>query len=230
MTEIFLLCKNIPNGSAVPIIRTFIDPRIAAFPYSMRRHIVGRLLNLLLGQAASNLYNADPLRSPRENHSDDICSFFVHDPFVFVFRIFAIAVAGNRCIPFPGFAACFIRLLLFATHISQIPFVHDIQKRCKLAALLIGAVYIVRNGYETYMILREIDLGIIPGLQVVSPDTGHILDNDGRNLSGFDIGNHPFPSRAIEIATGETVIRIVHTVIKTMLLCIVPKNLLLRLD
>ena len=117
-----------------------------------------------------------------------------------------ISVAGNRRIRDTGVAAGFVCLLLFVGTVAQIEVIDDIQKRRDLAAVLIVAVDVVGNGDKANMILREEDFRIIPGLQILSPDAGHILDDDRADLAGFDIGYKPIPRRTIEISAAPPIV------------------------
>lgn len=64
----------------------------------------------------------------------------------------------------------------FAAAIAEIPFVHHIEKRSKLAAPLIIAVYTVGNGDKVDIPLPKYDLGVVADFKIITTDTAHILD------------------------------------------------------
>ena len=57
---------------------------------------------------------------------------------------------------------------LLAAQISQIPFVHDIEKRSKFVAVLVAAVHIIRNCNKPDTMLTEEHLRIKAGLQIIT--------------------------------------------------------------
>ena len=80
------------------------------------------------------------------------------------------------------------------------------------------------------MVLREEDLGIVAGLQVFSAHPGHILDDDGSDLSGLNVSNQVLPSRTVKVTARPAVVGIVFKGHKAVLLGVILQKDLLRLD
>lgn len=47
---------------------------------------------------------------------------------------------------------------------------------------------------------------VVADLQVVTPETGHILDDERRYLAGFHCGNHAVEAQPVERGPGDTVV------------------------
>ena len=73
----------------------------------------------------------------------------------------------------------------------------------KLSALPVGAVDAIDNSAEKDAAFSEKDFGAKAYLQIVTPDTAHILDNDRADITGFNLGNHIFPAGAVKAASGK---------------------------
>ena len=139
---------------------------------------------------------------------------------VFIVRIFHISVDSNICQRLAGFAFGATGGLLLAAEITQIPLVHHIKERRKFVAVLIIAVNAVGDSDKMNVVLAEHYLGVKACLQIISADSGHILDKNVRHLVGFNICNQPFPSRAVKVATRIAVVGIMDEVFIPLLLCV----------
>ena len=104
---------------------------------------------------------------------------------------------------------------------------HNVQKGCKLAAFALVAVNAVCNGNEANAMLSKHNFGIKTHLQIISSNAAQILYQHMGNLSGFYGCNHAFPIRAVKVCARPAVISKVDTIRKSMLLCIIFKQLLL---
>ena len=78
--------------------------------------------------------------------------------------------------------------------------------------------------------LAEEDLRVITGLQIISSDAAHVFDDHCVDLAGFDIRNHALPFGTLKIAAGPAVVCVMHTIVETVLSCVISKNTLLRYD
>ena len=78
--------------------------------------------------------------------------------------------------------------------------------------------------------LSKHNFGIKTHLQIISTNAAQILYQHMGNLSGFYGCNHAFPIRAVKVCARPAVISKVDTIRKSMLLCIIFKQLLLRRD
>ena len=102
----------------------------------------------------------------------------------------------------------------------------DVPKRGKLVVALL-TVHSIVDSNKVNIVLREHDLSIHSHLQVVTAQTGHILDNDPLDKAGFDIRNHLLEARAVERCTRNAVINIKAIVFVAVVKCIALKDLFL---
>ena len=113
---------------------------------------------------------AVPLHCKPEDPPHHGGGFLVHQPVVFVLRVFFVAIDG---VVGGGLARLSLDTVccrnLFGL-VTQIPFVHNIEKGSKLAAVLFLAVNVIGDSYKMNPILPEHYLGVKAGLQVVSAD------------------------------------------------------------
>jgi hypothetical protein len=76
----------------------------------------------------------------------------------------------------------------------------------KIAVLLIFAVNSVVDRNEAHTLLRKEDFCIKPHLQVIAPKPGYIFDNNGFDLSGFNLFQHIIPAGSLEVCSRKTII------------------------
>ena len=90
--------------------------------------------------------------------------FFIQEPVVLVLRVLPIAVDGMIGGGLASVAPRLICRALLTAAIVQIPLVHDIQKRGKLAGTSVRAVHAVADGNEPDALLAKQNFGIKAGL------------------------------------------------------------------
>lgn len=73
----------------------------------------------------------------------------------------------------------------------------DVPKRGKLVVALL-TVHSIVDSNKVNIVLREHDLSIHSHLQVVTAQTGHILDNDPLDNTCFNVRNHFLEPRAVK--------------------------------
>ena len=132
--------------------------------------IIGGALHLFLCEYLGDLMGAVPLHRKPEDPPHHSGGFLVHQPVVLILRVFFVAIdgvvgGGLACLPLN--TVCCRNLFGLVT---QIPFVHDIEKGSKLAAVLFLAVNVIGDSYKMNPILPEHYLGVKAGLQVISAD------------------------------------------------------------
>ena len=132
-------------------------------------------------------------------------------------RVFLEPIGEGICGRLAGFSTDLVLRFLLAAAIADIPFAHDVDERRKLAAALIVAVNAVGNGDKAHSTLPKEDFRIESCLQVVPPDTAHILGNHAANFSCLNVGYKLFPARALEVCAAPTVVCVVCGVLKSML-------------
>ena len=146
----------------------------------------------------------------------------------FVLRVLFVAVNGVIRGGNPGPAPHLIGSALFPAAIPQIPLVHHVKEWRKFPGALHIAVHAVGNSDKAHIMLAKHNLGIEASLQIVAPDSAHILGDHTADLSGLNVRNHLFPARAFKAAAGPAVIRIMDAVSEAMLCGIVLQEPFLR--
>ena len=83
----------------------------------------------------------------------------------------------------------------------------DIAEGGKLIVAL-GAVHAIIHSDKVNIVLREHDFGIHTHLQIVTAETGHILDDNTLDDTCLNIGDHFLKPRTVERRTRNTVVDI----------------------
>ena len=104
----------------------------------------------------------------------------------------------------------------FVACVFGIPFVHNIQKRSKVIIRSVVTVNTVVNCKETDIFLWKQNFRIKTYLQIISPQSAHILNNQGFYISCFNFFYQRLKARAIEIYTRKSVIGKMANVLKTI--------------
>ena len=92
--------------------------------------------------------------------------------------------------------------------IAGVHFVENIADSGKLI-LAPGAVNAVIDGNKVYAKLREKNIRIHTHLQIITPETAHILYNDALDLACLNIGKHTLEARTVEVCAGITVVLVI---------------------
>lgn len=114
--------------------------------------------------------------------------------------------------------------------ITSVKIVHDIEKGCKVVFRLIGAVHAVIDGNEANAVLREGDLRIEAHTEVITTHSAEVFYKDNANLTGFNVGNQPFPIWTLKIRAAPSVVRIDRYIRKISFTGIAREHILLRRD
>ena len=97
-------------------------------------------------------------------------------------------------------------LYLF-TGIFGVKIVKQVSERGKIIVAFC-TVYTVIDCDIANISFNEKDFCIVTDFQIVTPQAGHILDNDCRHISGFNLCNHAVKIRAVKSHTGNAVINV----------------------
>ena len=111
-----------------------------------------------------------------------------------------------------------------------VPFVEDINDAKLLFILAVKAIVVIVDSDKANIIFRKRQLYIASGLNIISAETGQVLDDNGGDLSIFHICHHTFKAGTIEICTAESVINIEFRVAEAFALGIIREDLSLRRD
>lgn len=104
------------------------------------------------------------------------------------------------------------------------------RKRREIILGLIGTVHAVIDGNEANAVLREGDLRIEAHTEIVSTHATEVFYKDNAHLTGFNVGNQPFPIWTLKIRTAPTVIRIYRYIRKIPFTGIAREHILLMND
>ena len=170
MPHIFRFLQHGADRETVPVIGAAGVHGVLPAASAVSCQIIGGALHLFLCEYLGDLMGAVPLHRKPEDPPHHSGGFLVHKPVVLVLRVFFVAIdgvvgGGLACLAFD--TVCCRNLFGLVT---QIPFVHDIEKGSKLAAVLFLAVNIIGDSNKMNPILPEHYLGVKAGLQVVSAD------------------------------------------------------------
>ena len=170
MPHIFRFLQHGADRKAVPVIGAAGVHGILPAAPAVAGQIIGGALHLLGCEHFGNLIGAVSLHRKPENSPHHSGSFLVHQPVVLVLRVFFVAIDG---VVGGGLARLALDTVccrnLFGL-VTQIPFIHDIEKGRKLATVLFLAVDVIGDSNKMNPILPEHYLGVKAGLQVVSAD------------------------------------------------------------
>ena len=107
---------------------------------------------------------------------------------------------------------------------------HDIEKGCKVVFRLIDAVHAIVDGNEANAVLREGDLRIEAHTEIVTTHATEVFYKDNAHLTGFNVGNQPFPIWTLKIRAAPSVVRIDRYIRKIPFTGIAREHILLRRD
>ena len=206
-------CRSIPAIGI--ILRFYIAVDTLTFVVS------GRGKDLPLLQQPCDLRRPVSVHHIQTNIINHIGCIVVPYPLLRIGRVFHIPV---RCIGGQVFSRISFDLhngpdLL--TCVLGVPLVDDVPKRGKLVVALL-TVHSIVDSNKVNIVLREHDLSIHSHLQVVTAQTGHILDNDPLDNTCFNVRNHFLEPRAVKGGAGDAIVNI-----KTDILPAMVKGILL---
>ena len=174
---------------------TFLAAAVDAFGRPVRRTVE---VLLVLHDPCDGIL-AVAVQIQLENLPDDGCGLRVDDPAFLVLRVFHIAVRGLgerfACSP-----SGIVRRPHLAADILGVQLVHDILDGDKIVHVRcpVNAVHIIVDGDKADIVVGKIVFGVISHLQVFTPETGHILNDDRADISHFNIIEQLLKARPIE--------------------------------
>ena len=107
--------------------------------------------------------------------------------------------------------------------------IEQIAKRSEIVVPLV-TVYAVIDGDIPNIALGKEALGIVAHFQIVPTHTGHILDNDGFDLSCLGQPDHLIPARTVKRHPGNAVVDEKCGIRETVVGCVLQKDFLLERD
>ena len=218
IAAVFLFTEDVSNCGRPPVVR--YGGWLAAIPADIapmlrRRRHFGSF------QSFGDLRGTEAVHAPSKDLAHSLGCFLIHDPAVFVFRVFHVAVWRVSIEVFPCFPFGLHHSADFLACIFCIPLVDDVPKRGKLVVALL-TVHSIVDSNKVNIVLREHDLSIHSHLQDVTAQTGHILENDPLDNTCFKVRNHFLEPRAVKGGAGDAIVNI-----KTDILPAMVKGILL---
>ena len=108
--------------------------------------------------------------------------------------------------------------------------IHQIPEGREVIGGLVQAVHTVVDGDIPYITLGKETLGVVADFQIIPPHAGHILNDNRFDLSRFCKAYHLIPAGPIESYPRNTVVDEKGWVGKTVVLCVLEQDFLLRRD
>ena len=206
VSQIVHALQNAGNGFICPLVR--ISRRLVAGWQPFGMSISSRIQNLMLFQPLGNLSRSKTVNTEGENLLHNGCGFFIDNPFLFVLLVFDIPVWGNGSQMFTGFSLALPCGADLLGSISGVHFVENIADSGKLI-LAPGAVNTVIDGNKVYAKLREKNIRIHTHLQIVAPESAHVLYDDALNFASLNISKHTLEARTVEVRSRIAVILVI---------------------
>ena len=190
--------------------------------------IVGWSFDLIFGKLSGDLIRSFSFNGQAVYPTDHFGGLFINDPVIGVIRIFQIAIRGDvTCMGFAGISPCFKHSFDLLACITDIPFVHDVQKRSELARFLMVTVDTVIDSDKMDLFLPEQDIREESHLKMIPSNPAQILGNHCGDLTILDAFDQAVPCRTVKGRAGPSVIREMNQIGEAMLDRVVLKHLLL---
>ena len=229
MPHILHTGENVAHRRTPPAVRIF-KLVVSAVAHAFCGKVGRRAKHLFLGQNIRDLIHALAVNDHAEDAAHNGGSFLVDDPALLVLRIFQIPVDGMIAGMFALVALRPVDGADLLGGITSVKIVHDVQKGSEIILGLIGAVHAVVDGNEANAVLREGDLRIEAHTEVITTHPAEIFYQHNAHLTGFNVGNQPFPVGALKIRAAPTVIRIDRYIRKIPFTGIAREHILLMND
>ena len=181
--------------------------------------VICRGQNVLICQDPRDLTRTFPGSTEGEYLPHDLCRFRVGLEIVFCSFGFPVPIGWTSSEPFAALGLQLFHGANLPTRVLCVEFVCPVADRVKIVAALDRRIHAVVHCDEPHIFLREIDLHVVADLQVLTPQPGGILYNQGGDLPGFDHFHDLFPTRPLKICSGIPVIRKKKCVFKAFIPC-----------
>ena len=123
-------------------------------------------------------------------------------------------VNDRTCQVFAAHAFCLEHGFNLAAGISGVKFIHDVQERGKII-LSVGAVHSVIDGDQPDASLPQ-NFHDLADFEIVTPQAAHVFDDDCLHVSGLHFLHHGGKSGAVEPGSGDSIVREMGRVGKTV--------------
>ena len=181
--------------------------------------VICRCQNIPFRQNPRDLARTFPSSTEGKNLPHDLCRFRVGLEMVFRSFGFSVAIGRATSEPFAAFSLQLFHGANLPTRVLCVEFVCPVADRVKIVAALDRRIHAVVYRDESYILLWEIDFHVIADLQVLTPQPGGILYDQGGDLTGFNHFHDLFPARTLKIRSGIPVVRKEKRVLKAFIPC-----------
>ena len=193
VTKIFHSFQDTCDGFLIPI------ERVALIKFSVTLCIICRGDQYFLrSQAFGDLERTEAVSTKIKYLSNNDGSRLINQPFVFIFFVFDIAKWWICCQMLSAFALHLKGRLDLLCRISRVELVAEVADRCHVELGLHSRIDVIVYGNKSNVVFGKHDVGIHSDLQIVSAETGHILDDDRSDLAVFNHFLHFTKSRAVK--------------------------------
>ena len=182
--------------------------------------VICRCQNIPFRQNPRDLARTFPSSTEGKNLPHNLCRFWVGLKMVFRSFGFSVPIGWTASEPFAAFSLQLFHGANLPTRVLRVEFVCPVADRVKIVAALDRRIHAVVHCDEPHIFLREIDLHVVADLQVLTPQPGGILYDQGGNLTGFDHFHDLFPTRTFKIRSGISVVRKKERVFKAFIPCV----------
>ena len=217
MAQIHDVFENITDRRTRPRTRMQRIAPLVRFS-DLLKVVICRCQNIPFRQNPRDLARTFPSSTEGKNLPHNLCRFWVGLEMVFRSFGFSVPIGWTASEPFAAFSLQLFHGANLPTRVLCVEFVRPVADGVKIVAALDRRIYAVVHCDEPYILLREIDLHVVADLQVLTPQPGGILYNQGGDLPGFDHFHDLFPTRTFKICSGISVVRKKERVFKAFVL------------
>jgi len=182
--------------------------------------VICRCQNIPFRQNPRDLARTFPSSTEGKNLPHNLCRFWVGLKMVFRSFGFSVPIGWTASEPFAAFSLQLFHGANLPARVLCVQFVRPVADGVKIIAAFHRRIYAVVDCNEPHVLLREINLHVVADLQVLTPQPGGILYDQGGNLTGFDHFHDHFPTRTFKIRSGISVVRKKERVFKAFIPCV----------
>ena len=198
-------------------------------PILLIQILSGRDDHIIL-QALGYLFEIGILKKFSEDTDDDILGIGIWDDVSGAIGILDISVGCIRSKAFTALGFALKGGSDLMTGSLGVPFVEDVNDAKLLLILAVKAIVVIVDSDKANVIFGECQLDIPSGFNIISTETGQVLDDNGSDFSVFHISHHTFKAGTIEIRTAEAIVNIEFRIAETFALGVFREDLSLRRD
>lgn len=187
---------------------------------SLLKVVICRCQDLPFCQNPRDLARPFPSSTEGKNLPHNLCRFRVWLEMIFRSFGFSVPIGWTASEPFAAFSLQLFHGANLPARVLCVQLVRPVADRVKIIAAFHRRIYTVVYCNEPHVLLREINFHVGTDLQILTPQPGGILYDQGGNLTGFDHFHDLFPTRTFKIRSGISVVRKKERVFKAFIPCV----------